>query len=208
MDFFCCKAAAVVASGPLWRPFVAPYVSEYEEIHMTPRLVSYYEVSIKSCPENFHFERHGVEQNPRGYDCVAIGVATKAFNLHSGMPGWDIVSYGYHGDDGGIFHGSGYRTRCFGPAFGEGDTVGCGIDYIARGIFFTLNGKFLGFGWTKVDFEFLQQELYPTVGVDTNFPLEFNFGARPFSFGLTTMVERQEYVVQACLNGNRCTTSL
>jgi hypothetical protein len=133
---------------------------------------------------------------------VAVGVATNAFHLHSRMPGWDMVSYGYHGDDGGIFHDSGNMTRHFGPSFGEGDTVGCGIDYIERGIFFTLNGKFLGFGWTNVDLEFLQQELYPTVGVDTNFPVEFNFGERPFSFDLTTMVERQKPVVRAWLNRN------
>jgi hypothetical protein len=208
LNFFYRGAAAFVPPGPLWRPFVAPYISENEEIHMTPRLVSYYEVSIKPCPDDFHLGQHGVEQYPRGSDCVAVGVTTNAFNLHSRMPGWDTVSYGYHGDDGGIFHGSGDMTRRFGPSFGEGDTVGCGIDYVASGIFFALNGKFLGFGWTDVDLEFLQQELYPTVGVDTNFPVEFNFGERPFSFDLTAMVERQAHVVQACLNGYRGTTSL
>jgi hypothetical protein len=173
---------------------------------MTPRLVSYYEVSIKSCPDDFRVGQ-GVEQNSRRSDCVAIGVATKEFNLYSGMPGWDTESYGYHGDDGGIFHGSGGIKRRFGPAFGEGDTVGCGINYISRGIFFTLNGKLLGFGWTNVDLEFLQQELYPTVGVDTNFPVDFNFGERPFSFDLTTMVERQAHVVWASLNENRSATT-
>lgn len=169
---------------------------------MTPRLVSYYEVSILPCPDDFESERN-VQHHPRASDCVAVGVATSTFNLRSRMPGWDIASYGYHGDDGGIFHGSGDMMRRFGPSFGEGDTVGCGIDYISRGIFFTLNGDFLGYGWTNVDLEFLQQDLYPTVGVDTNFPVECNFGERPFCFDLTFMVERQEHVVRACLNGNR-----
>ena len=60
--------------------------------------------------------------------CVAIGLASKEFPLRGLMPGWDSLSYAYHGDDGHCFHGSG-EGRDFGPTFGSGDTVGCGILY-------------------------------------------------------------------------------
>ena len=205
MDFLCRGARVVNGSVPPWRPFVAPYVTP-TEVHMTPRLVTYYEVSILPCPEDFESER--IEHHPRASDCVAVGVATGTFNLRSRMPGWDDSSYGYHGDDGGIFHGAGHMMRRFGPSFGEGDTVGCGVDYISRGIFFTLNGELLGYGWTNVEMEFLQQDLYPTVGVDTNFPIDFNFGERPFCFDLTSMVESQEHVVRACLSGHPVTRTV
>ena len=120
--------------------------------------------------------------------------------MHSRMPGWDVHSYGYHGDEGGIFHASGDMTRRFGPSFGTGDTVGCDC---TSGTFFTLNETFLGYGWTGMDVEYLQQELYPTVGVDANFPIECNFGERPFAFDLASVVERQEEIIKACWNTQR-----
>jgi hypothetical protein len=114
------------------------------------------------------------------------------------MPGWDVLSFGYHGDDGGIFHASGDMTRRFGPSFGQGDTVGCGVDFVTGGIFFTLNGDFLGYGWTNVDVEFLQQDLYPTIGVDSNCPVATNFGEKPFKFNFGSIVERQRDIVREC----------
>ena len=84
-------------------------------------------------------------------------------------PGGDSSSYGYHGDDGGIFHASGDMLKRFGPPYGKGDTVGCGVDYLNGGIFFTLNGKMLGYGWTGLELH--KKELYPTIGVDSNAPV-------------------------------------
>jgi len=209
LDFLCRGARAVAGSTPPWRPFVAPYITksgEKTQVHLTPRLVSYYEVSILSCPEDSPLVRTTTTTAnpfapPNGVtDCVAVGVATGTFHLHSRMPGWDAHSYGYHGDDGGIFHASGDMTRRFGPSFGQGDTVGCGVDYVTGGIFYTLNGDFLGYGWTGVDVDFLQQELYPTIGVDSNCPIACNFGERPFEFDLTAVVERQKDLVKECWN--------
>lgn len=201
------RGARAVAGSPPWRPFVAPYVTgsgddNKMQVHLTPRLVSYYEVTILPCPDDSPFVRTttagAFPQEQTGVtDCVAVGVATGNFHLHSRMPGWDVHSYAYHGDDGGIFHASGDMTRRFGSAFGKGDTVGCGVDYITGGIFFTLNGDFLGYGWTTVDVEFLAQDLYPTIGVDTNSPISCNFGERPFAFDLTSVVvERQKDIVK------------
>lgn len=60
--------------------------------------------------------------------CVAVGLAAKPFPVSGKQPGWDANSYGWHGDDGRVFHGTGIG-RPFGPAFEVGDTVGCGICY-------------------------------------------------------------------------------
>lgn len=203
LDFLCRGARAVAGSPPPWRPFVAPFASsasgETLQVNLTPRLVSYYEVSILPCPDDSPLvQRTSPVMHQTVTDCVAVGVASETFHLHSRMPGWDAHSYGYHGDDGGIFHASGDMTRRFGPSFGQGDTVGCGIDYVTSGIFFTLNGNFLGYGWTGIDLEFLQQDLYPTIGVDSNVPIATNFGEREFEFDLASVISRQVDIVREC----------
>ena len=73
--------------------------------------------------------------------CVAIGLSTKSFPLKGRLPGWNTESWGYHSDDGAIFHEK--KIRGFGPLFGPGDTVGCGIEYSTHTVFFTKNGKLL-----------------------------------------------------------------
>lgn len=129
-------------------------------------------------------------------DCVAVGLATESFHVHSRMPGWDRQSFGYHGDDGGIFHSSGTMVKQFGSKFGAGDTVGCGIDYVNQGIFFTLNGRFLGYGWKGIEEELLQHAMYPVVGLDTNCPLFLNFGAdEPFQFDFSQFIMKHETII-------------
>ena len=128
---------------------------------------------------------HRVRQR---HECVAIGLSTDAFDTRDRMPGWDTTSYGYHGDDGGIFHGHGDMLRPYGPSFGPGDTVGCGLDYRSRKIFFTKNGQFLGHAFEKVGKEAIEKGLYPTVGVDTECPIYMNYGERPFRFDLRGFV--------------------
>jgi Ran-binding protein 9/10 len=59
------------------------------------------------------------------------------------MPGWREFSWGYHGNDGMTFT-EGHRGLDYGPKFGKGDIVGCGVDWQTEAYFFTLNGQFLG----------------------------------------------------------------
>ena len=62
------------------------------------------------------------------------------------MPGWGHRSWGYHGDDGQLFCidvGSN-RGRPYGPTFGSGDVIGCGVDFGSKSAFFTKNGEHLG----------------------------------------------------------------
>lgn len=70
------------------------------------------------------------------------------------MPGWDRESWGYHGDDGESFGLRDCNKRWkslrvlshlpYGPTYGAGDVVGCGIDFATQTAFFTKNGTHLG----------------------------------------------------------------
>lgn len=138
-------------------------------------------------PNNIGQENHqplNDQSHEQRHECVAIGLSTRSFSPSNKMPGWDQTSYGYHGDDGGIFHGQGDMLKLYGPAFGPGDTVGCGLEYSTRRIFFVKNGTFLGYAFDECPKDVVNDGLYPTVGIDTECPVFMNFGERPFMFDL------------------------
>mmetsp|Transcript_4784 Transcript_4784/g.10103 ORF Transcript_4784/g.10103 Transcript_4784/m.10103 type:complete len:683 (+) Transcript_4784:265-2313(+) len=185
------------------------------EVDLTPRLVAYFEVSIfqrdKSQEPLIKSENDNllgqVTRPPDNVDhifvhesdCVAVGISSEHFCTSNKMPGWDLHSYGYHGDDGGIFHASGEMIRNFGPAFGVGDTIGCGIDYTRQSVFFTLNGHFLGYAFQEID---LTSKFFPTVGIDSNCPFQCNFGESPFVFDLKPFSDKYLHVVKGLLFDN------
>lgn len=76
---------------------------------------------------------------------IGIGLCDKIAR-RGAMPGWNPRQWAYHGDDGMTYGESGAGRR-YGPAWGEGDVVGCGLDMGPGGtgtIFFTKNQKYLG----------------------------------------------------------------
>jgi len=179
----------------------------YYEIDLTPRLMAYFEVSIlkrdlaqepKLQLDTDLLSHRDTNRRRRqvSTECVAVGLSVRSSPMstipmtESRMPGWDSNSYGYHGDDGGIFHSHGNMLRVYGPKYGEGDTVGCGVNYESGGIFFTLNGNFLGYAWEEIQVvQDGKKDLFPTVGVDSNSPLVCNFGdVRPFVFDFAKFV--------------------
>lgn len=172
-------------------PFVSPFVSNASvhdagiptQIDLSPRMIAYFEVSILSNPEPLRRP----QTTP---SCVAVGLSTDNFNSSSRMPGWDMSSYGYHGDDGGLFHSHGEMIRVYGPKFNVGDTVGCGVNYQNGGIFFTLNGDFLGYAWLNEQVVLEgEKDLFPTIGVDSKDFIACNFGnERPFVFNFAKFV--------------------
>lgn len=139
-----------------------------DEASSAPRLelikqctVVYFEVAIGSQPAG--------ESDRSTDDCIAVGVGSDRFPLSGCQPGWDEHSYGYHSDDGRLFHGSGSRSQAFGPRFVSGDVVGCGVSLLTRRIFFTHNGAFLGTGFVA---EPSQLPLYPLVrAISAYFPI-------------------------------------
>lgn len=220
----------------IFRPFVTPFaieewseeVNRYQKtIQLTPRLVSYYEVSIRDPKNIIHGHEHEdhnndnvspitsittndhqEENNNDSY--IAIGIGTKDFNLCHHLPGCDTnsESFGYHGNDGSIYYSSSDSTIVvntkYGSKFNMNDTIGCGIDYNKRSIFFTLNGIFNGYAFSNISLWTLNKnDLYPLTGIQTsttnvNLPIICNFGtniSQPFKFNLNEYIRSKQYNV-------------
>ncbi|KAL7550765.1 hypothetical protein ACHAWF_017007 [Thalassiosira exigua] len=182
-------------------------------VDLTPRMVAYFEATVVNqgqvSPQDVgrpnHLQRlstHSMQQptqehhhqqqnqdeenqlnNRRQEECIAIGLTTSSFDSSTKMPGWVKESYGYHGDDGTIFE-EGKKVSQDAPSFGPGDTVGVGLDYVTRRVFFTNNGKLVRFSSLKVKKNVVERGLFPTIGVDTSRPIFINFGQQPFKFDI------------------------
>lgn len=60
---------------------------------------------------------------------ACIGLISSASPLNQ-QPGTSINTFGYKGLDGRFFyHGSNPRGKEYGPTFGAGDVIGCGVDF-------------------------------------------------------------------------------
>ncbi|XP_057829460.1 ran-binding protein M homolog isoform X2 [Cryptomeria japonica] len=124
----------------------------------------------------YYFEMYVENKGRRGK--VSIGFTDQQFNKHR-QPGWETHTFGYHGDDGKVFHDSGHGMR-FGPTYTTGDTVGAGINKASQDVFFTKNGKFIG-SITR-DYEGV---LFPTVGLHSpDEGVVVNFGQQEFVFNI------------------------
>jgi hypothetical protein len=134
---------------------------------------------IKFVPLELHYFEVSLEQRPTQLpsvqldECIAVGLCTGRFRLHGSQPGWKSGSVGYHSDDGNFFSASG-QGRPYGPRYGDGDVVGCGVCLLTRSVFFTLNGEFLGIA--KYDWNTGDRALYPVVGVGSHACGTINFG--------------------------------
>jgi hypothetical protein len=171
--------SAAASSPPSCRFFSTPYYDSFlQGFQIELRQIAYYEITIMSSSTTSDISS-STPSSLSDEDCVAIGLATDLFSCFNLMPGWNLHSYGYHSDDGAIFHGRGIRKAVYGPKFGIGDIVGCGLRYDQNEIFFTLNGAYLGVAFSNVTGKF-----YPTVGIDANVQVLFNFGLLPFAFPL------------------------
>lgn len=131
---------------------------------------------IPSCTSAYYFEVRILHGH---HGCMGVGLTKRNGDL-SRMPGWDAGCYGYHGDDGNFFTSSG-TGKAYGPKFGTGDVIGCGIDTVQNTVFFTKNGKHLGIAFQGKTNDV--RGLYPTVGLKTpGMKLHLNLGYTPFMF--------------------------
>ncbi|KAK4004804.1 ran-binding protein 9 isoform X3 [Daphnia magna] len=130
----------------------------------------------------YYFEVKVIDKGIKG--SIAIGIGTKKMNL-SVLPGMQKNSFGYLGNSGGKFWGS-EVGRAYGPPFTTNDTIGCGVNLVARQIFYTKNGKNLGEAFSGTLFDVSPVlALYPTVGLQSKGEVvEANFGQSRFLYNI------------------------
>lgn len=122
---------------------------------------------------------------------ISIGFAGHGVKF-SRLPGWEPNSWGYHGDDGCSFAAEKNGTA-YGPTYGAGDIIGCGIDFTSRRAFFTKNGSFIGPVFENVGKDI---DLYPSVGLQhAGEIIRVNFGHEPFKFDIDSHVQQQRNAV-------------
>ncbi|CAO3589831.1 unnamed protein product [Absidia cylindrospora] len=128
----------------------------------------YYEVKIEASDENSDGR-------------ISIGFCDDYSRLDR-LPGSDDYSWAYHGENGYLTGGPlslSNRTRKYGTCFGIGDTIGCGIDFSDRTIFYTRNGIHLGTAFRDVK----GKRMYPIIGFKTSGEkVTANFGQDASSF--------------------------
>jgi hypothetical protein len=177
---------------PWVQPTVVDDVFGRRTAVLTPNYVSYFEITIET--------NAAVSTASSAGDCIAIGLSTSKFSYTSKLPGWDGQSYGYHSDDGGLFHCSGDSVMKW-EKYGVGDTVGCGVVYDTSfggsyRIFFTKNG-ILRWGFQDRFSDRTRPHegiassagFYPTIGIDSSSPVSVNFGnAKPWTFDMGVLM--------------------
>ncbi|KAG6857659.1 hypothetical protein H0H87_010228 [Tephrocybe sp. NHM501043] len=154
----------------------------------------------------YYYETEIISKGLKGH--ISIGFAGPEVKL-SRLPGWEANSWGYHGDDGCSFAAEKMGTK-YGPTFGTGDIIGCGVDFTTQTAFFTRNGSFIGMflSLTADDHTFTpvfdpslgpvfddigkNVDLYPSIGMrHSGEAVRVNFGHEPFKFDIDFYVLQQ-----------------
>lgn len=126
----------------------------------------------------FYFEVEILSRGKSGE--IGIGFQKEEVELGK-LPGWELNSWGYHGDDGQSFHER-QHGEPYGPTFTTGDIVGCCLNFGINEVFFTKNGANIGKAFSDIC---NKGPLWPVVGLKTlGEHVRVNFGARPFKFDI------------------------
>lgn len=190
----------VARKEKVFKPFVVPFMDKAGTLSFSPRLVSYYEIEISKAPSSSPGNSIGgppsKQQAVWDGPCIAVGLASKEFQMKDTMPGWKSRSFGFHSDDGSAWANH-IRLQGFAHKFGVGDVVGCGLDYRSGGtVFYTLNGKFLGHA-SYLNDEELDMDWFPTIGFDSPDCVQCHFGfEKPFVFDLLSFCQEDPVALE------------
>ncbi|KAF7319872.1 Ran-binding protein [Mycena kentingensis (nom. inval.)] len=150
----------------------------------------------------YYYEVDILSKGNKGH--ISIGFAGKDVRL-SRLPGWELNSWGYHGDDGCSFAAEKHGTS-FGPTYGTGDTIGCGIDFSSGQAFYTKNGTFIGTVFKDLGKTI---DLYPSIGLrHAGEAVRANFGQDPFRFDIEYYVHQQRTQTWSNIMATPVSTSL
>ncbi|KAL9550180.1 hypothetical protein MBANPS3_004847 [Mucor bainieri] len=109
---------------------------------------------------------------------------------HDGNKGASVGSFGYHGQNGQTYQQNG-KGAAYGPTYGHGDVIGCGVNYADGSVFFTKNGISLGRAFDAVDLS--SQVLYPCIGLSTQGEkMTANFGQAEFAFDIVQYIKDKQ----------------
>lgn len=138
---------------------------------------------IPSSCNIYYFEIRVLNAGEDG--AISIGLTGKGSRLNA-LPGWSKDTIGYHGDNGLVYYNDNINKKPmkmkYGPTFGTGDVVGCGIDFDSNTVFFTRNS--ISFGIAKTNLK--KQPWYPTIGLhSSNEQVKINFGQEKFIFNIS-----------------------
>ena len=190
----------------VFEPFTDPFLLANGEECTMERMVSYFEVNLLSWEETTVGVEAGEQSDPddEQVPLIAIGLTLHSFDWENALPGWGSQSYGYHGDTGATMRNDKKKID-YGPSFGAGDVVGCGIDYDTRCIFFTLNSKFLGNAFVLTSDQLKNGSWIPTVGLDSHVAVQYNVQG-PFTFDLRQYCEDEPPVAKEAVEEGKETS--
>lgn len=135
----------------------------------------------------YYYEVEVTSKTNSGKGHISVGLVSRDFKLVR-LPGWEKNSWGYHGDDGSSFAAEKTGTP-YGPQFGAGDVIGCGIDFSQNRAFYTKNGALLGSVFDNIGKDC---DIYPAVGLcHPGESVRANFGQDPFKFDIEDHVLQQ-----------------
>ncbi|UKZ61579.1 uncharacterized protein TrAtP1_002838 [Trichoderma atroviride] len=85
-----------------------------------------------------------IEHEGDGSGRFAIGFCGEHTPLGGPQLGREKVSWGYNGDSGETYQCGVQTPTPFGEVYGEGDVIGCGVNFDKDIAFYTLNGEIIG----------------------------------------------------------------
>lgn len=163
-------------------------LSDETELNESPQWQMVNNQTPFTVDDDSNINEESIEDDPMYYESVYENYDFDKFKYRfwkGRQPGWDYGSFGFHSDDGCIFHNSTHGIK-YDTGFGVGDVVGCGLYLDTKTnngvLFFTKNGKFLGEAFSNKKLMF--NSYYPAVGIDSSYSIKFNFGCKKFVFDL------------------------